>query len=229
VSSSFTDSLSRQVQFFTGKGGVGKSTVLGAVALAAAQRGQKPLIVELGEHAGPLPGFNSTELDYTPTVIAPGVHATRISFEPALLDYMTSRLRLRPLASAVASNQALRRLFLAAPGVDELVVLHRIEMLAAEGRWHPILVDLESTGHALMFFDLPGVMSGVLSDGPVRRVVDSASILVRDATRCVVHLVTAPEDLIVSETIRVCWQDTICISVRSSSIECPQLRSPSTR
>jgi arsenite-transporting ATPase len=195
--------LTRPVQFFTGKGGVGKSTVLGAVATAAARAGKHPLIVELGIHTSSSQLFHGPNVSYEPAEVAPGVHATRIQFEPALVDYITSRLKLRPVATLVAQNTSLRRLFMAAPGVDEIVTLHRVAQLAADERWNPVLVDLESTGHALMFFDLPGVLEVFLKDGPLRQVLDSASALVRDERRCAVHIVTVPEPLAVNETIQL--------------------------
>jgi arsenite-transporting ATPase len=195
--------LTRSVQFFTGKGGVGKSTVLGAVATAAARAGERPLIVELGIHTSSSQLFHGPSVGYEPAEVAPGVHATRIQFEPALIDYITSRLKLRPIATLVAQNSSLRRLFMAAPGVDEIVTLHRVAQLASDERWGPILVDLESTGHALMFFDLPGVLEVFLKDGPLRQVLDGASALVRDEKRCAVHIVTVPEPLVVNETIEL--------------------------
>lgn len=195
--------LTRQVQFFTGKGGVGKSTVLGALATAAARAGKRPLIVELGIHTSSSHLFHGPDVGYEASEVAPGVYATRIQFEPALIDYITSRLKLRPIASLVAKNNSLRRLFMAAPGVDEIVTLHRVAQLAADERWGPILVDLESTGHALMFFDLPSVLEVFLKDGPLRQVVDSATALVRDDQRCAIHIVTVPEPLAVNETIQL--------------------------
>ena len=195
--------LTRPVQFFTGKGGVGKSTVLGALAVAAARAGKRPLIVELGSHTASSRVLHGPAVGYEPVEVASGVHATRVLFEPALVDYITSRLKLRPIALLVARNDSLRRLFMAAPGVDEIVTLHRVAQLAEDGRWDPLLVDLESTGHALMFFDLPSVLEVFLKDGPLRKVLDSATELVRDERRCAIHVVTAPEPLAVNETIRL--------------------------
>ena len=195
--------LTRPVQFFTGKGGVGKSSVLGALATAAARAGQRPLIVELGFHTSSSHLFHGPNVGYDPSEVAPGVFATRVLFEPALVDYITSRLKLRFMATLVARNSSLRKLFMAAPGVDEIVTLHRVAQLAADERWHPILVDLESTGHALMFFDLPSVLEVFLKDGPLRQVLDSATQLVRDEKQCAVHVVTVPEPLAVNETIQL--------------------------
>ncbi len=195
--------LLRPVQFFTGKGGVGKSSVLSAVALAAARAGKRPLIVELGVHSSSGHLLDGPAVGYEPVRIAPGVDATRVLFEPALIDYINERLKLRPVSAMVARNGSLRRLFSAAPGVDEIVVLHRVAELAADPCWDMVLVDLESTGHALMFFDLPSVLDAFLKDGPLRQVMDRASDLVRDASRCAVHIVTAPQPLVVRETVQL--------------------------
>ncbi|MCZ6807678.1 MAG: hypothetical protein O7F08_12040, partial [Deltaproteobacteria bacterium] len=113
------ESLNRPVQFFTGKGGVGKSTVIAAVAMRAARAGQRPLIVELGVHTSSSHLFDRPMVGYEPAEVTEGVHATRVLFEPALVDYVTSRLKLRPIAKLVVGNNSLRRLFMAAPGVDE--------------------------------------------------------------------------------------------------------------
>lgn len=195
--------LTRRVQFFTGKGGVGKSSVIGGLAMSAARAGKRPLIVELGSHTSSAHVFHGPKVGYQPTEVAPGVFATRVQFEPALVDYITSRLKLRFVATLVARNNSLRKLFMAAPGVDEIVTLHRVAQLASSEQFGPILVDLESTGHALMFFDLPAVLEVFLSDGPLRQVLDSATMLVRDPRRSAVHVVTVPEPLAVSETVQL--------------------------
>jgi hypothetical protein len=54
-----------------------------------------------------------------------------------------------------------------------------------------------------MFFDLPGVLEVFLKDGPLRQVLDSATELVRDESRCAVHIVTVPEPLAVNETVQL--------------------------
>ncbi len=197
------ESLNRPVQFFTGKGGVGKSTVIAAVATRAAHAGQRPLIVELGVHTSSSQLFDGPTVGYEPVEVTENVYATRVSFEPALVDYVTSRLKLRPIAKLVAKTNSLRRFFMAAPGVDEIVTLHRVAELEANDAWEPILVDLESTGHALMFFDLPDVLDVFLEDGPLRHVLDTATRLLHDTQRCAVHIVTVPEPLAVRETIEL--------------------------
>lgn len=169
--------------------------------MLAVRAGRRPLVVELGEHGSSAHSPGGVAFGYDPVEIMDGVHATRVLFEPALVDYVAARLKLRAVARLVTKNNSLKRLFLAAPGVDEIVTMHRVAELANGGHWGPVLVDLESTGNALMFFDLPGVLDAFLRDGPLRQVVDSATQLLHDPDQSVVHIVTVPEPLVVRETI----------------------------
>lgn len=82
---------------------MGKSTVIGALAKAAARAAKRPLIVKRGFQTSPSHLFHGPDVRYEPTEVSLGVHATRIEFEPALVDYITSRLRLRAIATLVAT------------------------------------------------------------------------------------------------------------------------------
>ena len=77
------DPLTRPVQFFTGKGGVGKSTVLGALATTAARAGKRPLIVELGIHTSSSHLFRGPDVGYEPLAVVPSeVHAAVCRSDP---------------------------------------------------------------------------------------------------------------------------------------------------
>lgn len=197
----------RRVQLFTGKGGVGKTSVVAGLALEAARRGHRPLIVELGHRASvpELLGRAGVAVGYTPVELAPGVFAMNMSLDDALEDYITAQVRLRRVARAITQNQSLRRFFHAAPAVSEVVTLARLGRLAeapigARGSFHPILVDLDATGHALMFLELPRVFAGLASSGPLRALLDGFSALLRDSRTTVLHLVTLPLELPAHET-----------------------------
>jgi arsenite/tail-anchored protein-transporting ATPase len=207
---SLADELERsRIHFFTGKGGVGKSTIVGAVALALAERGKRPLIVELGHRASLSAIFSATPIDYRPREVAPGVSAMNVELEPALREYVADHLRVPGLAGLVLASKPLRRFFEAAPAVAEIVTLKKLEKLERErsrGRvkHDPILVDLDATGHATMFFELPHVFAGIARSGPLAALLDSFSALLRDETKSRLHVVTVPSDLPVNETLEFC-------------------------
>lgn len=193
------DPFRHRVQLFTGKGGVGKSTVVAALALRAAARGLRPLVVELG-HRATMGSIFGRAIDYEPIAVGAGVHAMNVVLERALLDYVAEQVRLRGVAQRIVNNPTLERFFHAAPAVAEVVTLRKLERLAAAGDHHPIFVDLDATGHALMFLALPEVFEGLATSGPLRAVLDATTALLRDRERTVLHLVTVPAPLPLRET-----------------------------
>lgn len=184
---------------------MGKSSVVAATALAAARAGRRPLVVELGHRATMATLFGAPAIDHAPTEVAPGVHATNIDFDEALIDYVAEHAKIRALARRIVSGDALRRFFHAAPAVSEVVTLRLLERLeaATEGgapRWDPILVDLDATGHALMFLSLPDVFADLATRGPLARLLRGFTALLSDRERTALNLVTLPDELPAQET-----------------------------
>lgn len=206
---SAADPWTSRLSLFTGKGGVGKSTLVAAVAVEAARRGLSPLVVELGHRASMQAIFGVPRVEHAPTEVAPGVHASNVDLDATLAEYIEAHVRVRALARRVARSAALRRFFEAAPAVTEVLTLWRLEQLLGatrpdgHPRWHPVLVDFDATGHALMFLELPRVFEGLVSSGPVRELLDSFSALLSDRARTRLHLVTLPGRLPVQETIEL--------------------------
>ncbi len=195
----------RRVQLFTGKGGVGKSTVVAALALAAASRGHRPLILELGHRAAMESLLGVRGISGTPTEIVRGVWAANLRFPATLRDFAARHLRVPRLADALASSDGLLRLLKAAPGVDETLALDAMTVLAERGEYHPLLVDLDATGHALMFLELPRVLEGLVGHGALRRALLAGGALLADPSRAVLHVVARARPLVVDETLEL-WR-----------------------
>ena len=197
--------LAHRLHLFTGKGGVGKSSLVAALGLEAAQMGAKPLIIELGHRATMSAIFGKQVDGVKPREVAPGVHAVNLEFESSLQAYFLEHVPVKRLAQTISSNQTLGRFFRAAPAVTEIAVLNRLrgffdEMQGSEPRFGPILVDLDATGHALMLFNLPKVLDGLVGQGPLRKLVDRFSQLLCDRHSTNLHLVTMARELPVQET-----------------------------
>jgi len=189
-----------RVQLFTGKGGVGKSSVVAAHALACAEAGLRPLVVELGHRATMESIFGVRAIGYEPTDVGDGVRACNLALEDALIDYVREQVKVRAIARRVVTQPTLRRFFEAAPAVNEVVALRRLAKLADSEEFHPILVDLDATGHALMFLGLADVFEGLVGAGPLQAILDATTSLLRDEARTVLHLVTLPAELPARET-----------------------------
>jgi arsenite/tail-anchored protein-transporting ATPase len=203
-----SEPFAQRLHLFTGKGGVGKSTVVAALALEAAARGLRPLIVELGHRASMQGVFGSDGIGYEPISLGHGVSAMNMDFQRALVDYLTEHVKVRAISRAIVDNRALRGFFDAAPAVPEIVMLNRLRQLLDQRvdgapRHHPILVDLDATGHALMLLELPSVFDGLIGSGPLRRLLGSLSSMLKDETLTRLHLVTLPGELPAQETIEL--------------------------
>jgi anion-transporting ArsA/GET3 family ATPase len=200
--------FAQRLQLFTGKGGVGKSSVVAALALEAAQRGLRPLIVELGHRASMQGVFGTDGIGYEPSALGHGVTAMNMDFQRALVDYLTEHVKVRAISRAIVDNRALRGFFDAAPAVSEIVMLNRLRQLLdarldGAPAHHPILVDLDATGHALMLLELPSVLDGLIGSGPLRRLLASLSSMLKDESLTRLHIVTLPGELPAQETIEL--------------------------
>jgi arsenite-transporting ATPase len=201
--------LHHRFLLFTGKGGVGKSTLTAALAIEAAARGMTPLVVELGHRATMRSVFGVDAVGFAPRPVGHGVHAMSVEMEQAVVEYMAQHMPSRRMARAIMGNQVLQRLFKAMPAVGEIATINALHRLQAERdpagrpRWAPILVDLDATGHALMFLELRQVVAHLMGAGPMRRLIDDMAEIFADPRRTRLNLVTLPDELPVTETLEL--------------------------
>lgn len=158
--------LDRQVLFFGGKGGVGKTTTAAATALAASRRGRRVLLVStdpahnsgdvLGRPVGPDP------VDIAPNLRAVEIDATRESAR--YVDEV--KARVATLFGPSILKEASRQIDLAAsmPAAEEVALFDRIaSMVADQVRDDDLVVfDTAPTGHTLRLLRMPELMDGWL-------------------------------------------------------------------
>jgi anion-transporting ArsA/GET3 family ATPase len=198
---------SQRLIVVTGKGGVGKTTVAAALARAATSAGRRVLAVEVGRgRLGPL--FGKDRLEPEPTRIAPGLSAATIEPEAVLGDFLLSVLRFRFLASRLLESTSFQVLAAAAPGLAELLVLHRLlgwlEARRLGRTAHDlVIVDAPASGHSLPLLTAPRTLSALARLGPVADLLGRLERLLLDPEKTLVCLVTTPEELAVRETIEL--------------------------
>ncbi len=191
----------------TGKGGVGKSAVTAALARAAAGAGRRVLAVEVARGGlGPLLG--GRPLGSAPVLVAPRLRATALEPEEALGDFVHGILRFRVLARRLLESTSFQVLAAAAPGLPELLVLHRLLGWVEERRlgrraYDLVLVDAPASGHSLPLLAAPRTLGTLARFGPVAQVLTKIRALLTDRSQTLVCLVTTPEELAVRETIEL--------------------------
>jgi anion-transporting ArsA/GET3 family ATPase len=200
--------LDRRLVVVTGKGGTGKTTVAAALGLAAAARGRRVLVAEvgLGEQVPALLAPQPEPVGYAGRELRPGLVAMRIDPYEALAEYLGLQIGLRGLVRRVLENRAFRQLMDASPGWRELITLGKVWHLEQQRdardrpRFDLLVVDAPATGHGLTFLDVPRVVGSAVRAGPLRKHASLVEEMIRDAHQTVLLPVALAEELPARET-----------------------------
>ncbi|MEN0066303.1 MAG: ArsA-related P-loop ATPase [Myxococcota bacterium] len=187
-----------------GKGGVGRSTVSAALAVAAAEAGKKVVIAELGEAAVP-PLFGMTGRSFAFRAARPGVDVWSLTVPECLEEFAARKLRLPPFARRVVRNRLVTTFVDAVPGLHDLMLLGKIENLISDPRrgdpvYDLTILDAPATGHGLTLLQAARTMTDVTRAGPFYELAKAIEVFLADRDRTATVLVTLPEALPVSET-----------------------------
>ncbi len=147
-----------RILLFTGKGGVGKTTVAAATAVACARRGHRTMILST-DPAHSLADAFDCRLNDEPVVIERNLVGqqldARVRFEAAwaeIRDYAVEMLGWVGADAVEAEELAV------VPGLDEVFALADIKDHANSGNYDVIVVDCAPTAETLRLLSLPDVL-----------------------------------------------------------------------
>ncbi len=142
-----------KVIFFTGKGGVGKTTVSCIAALYIAEKGVKTLLVttDPAAHTGEVLDM---KVGGEPVNITDNLYAVMVDQEEAFRQY---RERLLEEARGKYSEEMLMAMQeeLNSPCTEEMAAFDRFIQFAESREYDVIVFDTAPTGHTLRLLDLP--------------------------------------------------------------------------
>lgn len=201
--------LARRLLFTVGKGGVGRTTVTLALALEAARRGKRVLVVELEgarglEHA--LAGLRRA------TEPAPGldlISYLAVDGRAALEEYLAMIIPVRRLLRTIFDSAIYQYFVAAAPGLKELMTVGKIWYEAdrsesgADDAPDIVLVDAPATGHSLQYLRMPAAALEAFPVGLVNREAERVLGLLRDPTATAVVVVSTAEEMPANETLEI--------------------------
>ena len=199
--------LDRRLLFVVGKGGVGKSTVSLALALAALERRKRVLLValDLADRARPIGGLKQAA-GPEPIEVLPGLFRQNVDGRAALEEYLQLIVPVRRVLRAIFESKVYQYFVAAAPGLKELMAIGKIWYEVDRGRWDLVIVDSPATGHALQYLRMPKAAYEAFSTGLVHREAKRVWDLLTNPAATAVSVVTTAEELPVNETISICRQ-----------------------
>lgn len=192
-----------RLHFVLGKGGVGKSTIAAALALAAQHRGARTLAIEMGPPAGLARTFDvALSAPGAIAIARSGVSVMAIDGAAALGEFLTRRLHLGAFMDAVIAHPLYQAFVAAAPGVKELLAIGKVQdEVRLSKRWDVVVVDAGGSGHAIELLRMPSTAAATFRSGRVHREAKRVQALLADASRTAVHVVATAEEMPVTEAV----------------------------
>jgi len=142
---------------YTGKGGVGKTSVAAATALRSAAGGARTLVMST-DPAHSLAESLGTDVGNRPAEIAPNLAAQQVEAQremehhwSAVQDWLGEMLMERGVDRLSAEELTVP------PGLDELFSLLQLKAAHDAGEWDVIIVDCAPTGETLRLLSFPDV------------------------------------------------------------------------
>jgi arsenite-transporting ATPase len=206
--------------FFTGKGGVGKTSLSAASAVSLADAGKRVLLVST-DPASNLDQVLGTRIGLEPTPVAKVASLSAINIDPEAAAYEYRHRVIGPFRG-VLPDDAIGKMEeqLAGACTTEIAAFDRFALLIAGGgsgdRFDHVIFDTAPTGHTLRLLSLPAAWDGYLSAnttgtscvGPVsglrtqREVYTRAVEALTDSEQTTVVLVTRAEESAIEEAQR---------------------------
>jgi anion-transporting ArsA/GET3 family ATPase len=198
--------LQHRVIVTLGKGGVGRTSVASAIALVAAQRGMRALVMETDPQR-PVAASYGHKPGLDPVLLQTRLWALFLGKQESLEDYL--RLVVpRPILRAIFASSLYQYFVDATPALRELTMMgkiyHEIERRPkSKLPWDVIVVDAPASGQAMAMLKMPFVALETFGDGVVGSEARAVAGFFRDPAKCAMVLVTIGEALAISETLEI--------------------------
>jgi arsenite-transporting ATPase len=144
---------------YSGKGGVGKTSLSAATAVRAARLGRRTLVLST-DSAHSLADALDVTVGNTPTTIMKNLDALEVDVNKELSDHwgvihewLTRFMTVRGVDDAVAEEMAIF------PGMEELFSLLKVKGFAESGRYDVIIIDCAPTGETIRMLGVPEILN----------------------------------------------------------------------
>ncbi|WP_054816824.1 ArsA family ATPase [Nocardia arizonensis] len=170
------EDASARVLVCCGSGGVGKTTTAAAIALRAAERGRKVVVLTIDPARRLAQSLGVADLDNSPQRVDLGpevageLHAMmlnmRRTFDEMVLEHTSAdkaeQIFANPIYQTVASSFG---------GTQEYMAMEKLGQLAGRREWDLIVVDTPPSRNALDFLDAPKRLGNFLNGKMIRLIM----------------------------------------------------------
>jgi anion-transporting ArsA/GET3 family ATPase len=169
--------LERRILVCVGSGGVGKTTTAATLALAAARRGRRTLVLtidparRLANSLG-LASLGHQVQEVDPALVRRGapsdtgsLHAMMLDQKAAFDEMVASHAKDPAAVQRILANPVYAQVSGSLAGAQEYAAMTKLHDFDRTGTWDLIVVDTPPTSHALDFLDAPRKLSEAI-DSP---------------------------------------------------------------
>jgi anion-transporting ArsA/GET3 family ATPase len=202
--------LAHSLVVVIGKGGVGKSTVVAALGLAADRRGLRTIVVEVAARDDVWRALGTADPAgaFAERAVSDRLHHISVDPQHALEEYLRQQLPLGAVAALLSHGRIFTALTAATPGMSELLTIGKVWELAQPERrtrrarpYELVVLDAPATGHGLAMLQAPRTFASVARVGPVAKKGRAIADFLGDARRTAVVAVSSAEEMSVTETL----------------------------
>lgn len=185
----------------SGKGGVGKTVIAGAIADLCA-REDRTVLVSFDGQTDRHPLFD-VPLVYEPQEAANNLWVMRVDAFAAIREYVRRKVPFSGMYDTFLKSRMFRDFAEAAPGFEELMCLGKLYDLATDSAFSKVVFDAPATGHFRTLIDVPAATLQAVLVGPLNHNARKIQDLLMNPERTRVVLATLAEEMAVREALEL--------------------------
>jgi len=182
--------IPRRLYIFTGKGGVGKTTLSKAFVRYLVEHDHDAVYLTFKNQS-----MNDMQRDGSTEAVVDGVRQIALDLEDCARGYIERRLSSKMVAGWIVRTPFFRALVNMVPGFNYLIYLGKILELGKENPRQIIVLDAPASGHALTMVESTTNFQQIFEAGVVFEDTKKMLSRLNDPTYTKIHVISLPSQM----------------------------------